>query len=42
VTKIVRAEIEASGGAKDHSARYVLLGSIAFIAVAVIIVFALR
>ena len=42
MAKIVRTEIEASGGVKDHNVRYVLGVSIAFIVFAMIIIFALR
>ena len=40
--KIVRTEIQASGGVKDHNVRYVLGGSVAFVVLAMIIIFALR
>jgi hypothetical protein len=42
MTKIVRTETEASGGVRDHNVRYVLGGSIAFVVLAMIIIFALR
>jgi len=42
MTKIARTEREVSGGVKDHNVRYVLGGSIAFVVIAMIIVFALR
>jgi len=42
MTKIARTETEASGGVKDHNVRYVLGGSVAFVVIAMIIVFALR
>jgi hypothetical protein len=42
MTKIGRTETEASGGVKDHNVRYVLGGSVAFVVLAMIIIFALR
>jgi hypothetical protein len=40
--KIFRTSTEASGGVKDHNVRYVLAGSLAFVVVAFVIIFALR
>jgi hypothetical protein len=40
--KIFRTPTEASGGVKDHNVRYVLAGSLAFVVLAFVIIFALR
>jgi ABC-type proline/glycine betaine transport system permease subunit len=42
MTKIVRTATQATGGVKDHNVRYVLAGSLAFVVIALIIIFALR
>jgi|HubBroStandDraft_6_1064221.scaffolds.fasta_scaffold222163_2 hypothetical protein len=42
MTKIDPTVTPASGGVKDHNALYVLAGSVAFIIIAFVIVFALR
>jgi ABC-type proline/glycine betaine transport system permease subunit len=42
MAKIVLSETQASGGVKDHNVRYVLAGSVAFVVLALIIIFAVR